>query len=721
MNTTDSLHNKSLKHATLLFIRANILLLGFSITFLIICIAHTNLVRTVFKGNAHDVRQILAIAGIVLSVSYILGENVGVKFSLRPLINNIPWKTGIVQVWFFIAFCTSLVGVMNYYSFNMDQFTGGGDHYDLTYYYINSKYFKELGYSNFYDALLIADRESYNRLNRIKTFRELNTYTVVSVEKAFARTNEVRSYFSTERWAAFKEDVGYFTRQPISGGWQYFFNDHGYNPPPTWTLIGGSLSSIVPVSHVKWITSIDIVLLILMFAAVFAVFGPGAGFISILFFTSTLSGLWPKAGHALLRFDWLTAVVIGYAAYHAKKHMLAGGLLMFSALMRVFPAVFFFPFFIEGAWTLLTKRKIKNSTFQLFKGAVLVSAILFTGVLFRLGPSAIYEGRDKILMHAGPDSYSSQRVGLGDAMVFRGEKTRTEMNMNGGTLGKAEQIRSYSFYLKMMAFLTVAILSLLIIKGMAPAYQYLPFCVLFVFILTTPQINYFNMRILLIIWHLWERSKVRSIGGISILFAAEIAANYLDVPYERYTATSMTSVFLTFYYVFVMGTFNYELLWKLPEYTGAWNLLKKYRLLWIGIITLWILSPVIYLMKKELDERKPAEISLEQLAVPKKRGSSWNQSGNIIMKRGGVHVTFKKTYNDTIEFSADNNDTHILKFYSDLKKIDQITVPPGSVSSGLDVFVVSVPDKVVKKGYDAITLFPAAGDGYYSIGHLILK
>jgi hypothetical protein len=116
----------------------------------------------------------------------------------------------------------------------------------------------------------------------------------------------------------------------------------------------------VPLAAAKWITSIDLVLVASMFVAIGMVFGELALLAGLLFFFWTFSSVWPLVGHGLLRFDWLAASVLALCAAQRQRMALAGGLLAYAALMRVFPALLFFPFLVVVAATLVRQRRLER-------------------------------------------------------------------------------------------------------------------------------------------------------------------------------------------------------------------------------------------------------------------------------------------------------------------------------------------------------------------------
>src|SRR6185436_17042221 len=125
---------------------------------------------------------------------------------------------------------------------------------DMFHYYLYPKYFKELGYDDQYNAVIVADTEQGNELAGAPFLTDLRTYQNTTRQKVLEDANRVRNLFSDERWAAFKEDVAFFktaTGSPRSPGLFFLLMDHGYNGSPVSTFILGTIANIVPVTHLR--------------------------------------------------------------------------------------------------------------------------------------------------------------------------------------------------------------------------------------------------------------------------------------------------------------------------------------------------------------------------------------------------------------------------------------------------------------------------------------
>lgn len=673
--------------------------------------------------NTGDLKKNLAIFSAVLALVY-MGLKIWLKdFSLNWALSGNSLHQNSVKLFYAIALSACIFGAFNYYSFNKQKFTQVGDYYDLIYYYLNSKYYEELGYTDIYDALLIADNEADQRFSSVQTYRELEAYSHVTRETAFARQDKIKGRFTEQRWHAFVEDVRFFANQPISSSWDYFFNDHGYNGTPSWTMMGKLFTTWIPIQQAKWFTSVDTLLIVSMFILIILAFNWEAGIFAFLFYTSTLSGQWPVLGWALLRFDWLAALGLAMATYQRKHFALTGGLIAYATLMRVFPAIFFFPFAVAIVVHFWQNRRLSQDQIRFIVGAALVTLTLAGSALVKLGPQAFLDAKAKIGMHAGPDSYSSHRVGLGDAMVFHGEKNREQMNFNGGILGKAEQIRERIPYLRLLGLLSLGFIAFLIIKEKGSPNLYMPLCVMTLFILTTPQINYFNVRLLLIIWHLVAFKHIRSTIGLILLFAIEAYVQQVDMQYVRYYATSSTSIGLTIYFIFIIcaslaNIYRKSDLLPTTKPAAITSFVCGMTLLF-GLLA----APQLYYRYHESGDNHPITAKLSQLTTIKSQGSRWNADSNILMGKDGILVELEMPSNASmLDLSLDNNDDYLLRFLRNKKIIaEQKILSQGIRMNGLAIYETSVPAAAMQQGYDSILIKPVSGDSFYSIGHLTLK
>lgn len=471
-----------------------------------------------------------------------------------------PWRTGAAgrhllatRLLFAGWIGAAGYGVFNYYQFDRQVVGTVGDYADATYYYLNSKYFDELGYTELYRAMLIADDEGPRRFARIPRYRDLVGYEKeLPRATAIAASAEVKARFSAARWDAFKGDLEFITSHQPTGGWRYFFIDHGYNPPPPWTLVGGSLSRATPVEHLKRITAVDMALVAALFVAIGLVLGWPTLLAALLFFTVTFSGRWPILGQSILRFDWLVALVSAVLALKKQRHGVAGGLLTYAALTRVFPAIFAFPYVVvmlrDVVRARARARAVPREHKRFIAGAAIVAVLLGGGALVQQGPESYRDAAVNLKMHGSPESFSSHRVGLGDVLLYRGEWTRADMNERGGIEGKRDALWELDPFLKACGVLALLFVGWLVWRSREPIHRLLWLGIYPLFVLTNPQVNYYNLRLLLVLWHMERWHERRHQLGLAWLFAIEIATQAIMVlGATRYTVTATTSIGLALY------------------------------------------------------------------------------------------------------------------------------------------------------------------------------
>ena len=498
------------------------------------------------RDASHFGRMALAAAGVVLvalrGLVFLIGEE-------KPRWLG-SWRSALAAI--------VTIGWFNYYQFDRDLVVGINDWTDPAYYYTNSKYLHELSYDGLYAAALVCDAERGSpRTAGIQTLRDLRDDQLVPIAEGLAHGREIASSFAPERWKAFCHDVTYFLdRIPPDALRSNFFVDHGYNPPPTWTIVGGTLSELVPVERIKWLCLVDFAVLAVAFGFVARTFGGEVLAWCLLFFLTTFSGRWPVLGMSILRFDWLAALVIGMCLLAKQRYGGAGAAIGFSAVNRVFPSVFFAPWLAGVARDVVNEKRLPRRHLRFLAGASIVVALLGGISLARYGTAISLDAADNLAMHNR--SYSSHRVGLGSVLLYRGETTRAEINRfemacadpsePNGMARKEQCIQALQWPLRAAALGAVALLFVYAIRARPEDWELLPLAILPFFCATNPQINYYNVRILLVIWHaVGLRSQFHRVG-LTLLLLVEVATQYTKViGVERYATTATASIGMAIY------------------------------------------------------------------------------------------------------------------------------------------------------------------------------
>ncbi len=285
---------------------------------------------------------------------------------------------------------------------NFQPFTPKPHYQDSFHYYIGSKYFPELGYTRLYACTTRAGAESNNPSERSMAYyryvRDLSLDKdngLVPGGRYYSDDVFCKSHFSAPRWEAFKSDIEFFhDRNGVNkyglNMWEEIHKDHGFNASPAWTLVGGFLSNIIPLSDsaLTGIALIDIAFLFGSIACLAWAFGLPTAALAVIVGTASIE-TWGYIGGSMLRFDWLFMAILSVCALKRGHYVLAGAALGYAAMMRLFPAVFALgPFF--GLLYAIYKRQhtLKAAYGKFFGGMVISVAILAASAVSVYGTSA---------------------------------------------------------------------------------------------------------------------------------------------------------------------------------------------------------------------------------------------------------------------------------------------------------------------------------------------
>ncbi len=218
--------------------------------------------------------------------------------------------------------------------------------HEFYHYYLGSKYSDELGYTRLYECTAIAEDElGHGAQLRKRELRDLRMNLIKPIPKTYVFSNpgECKQHFSTERWEAFKTDVNWFYNSARGSYWENMVKDHGYNPPPVWTMTGKFFANFAPAgdSFFKVLAMIDVVLNL----ATLLILGWGFGWrvmvVAAVFWGCNGPANFYWTGGAFLRQDWLFLLAASMAFARKRRFALAGAALTWSALLRVFPLILF--------------------------------------------------------------------------------------------------------------------------------------------------------------------------------------------------------------------------------------------------------------------------------------------------------------------------------------------------------------------------------------------
>ncbi|WP_437590902.1 hypothetical protein [Sorangium sp. So ce1000] len=296
------------------------------------------------------------------------------------------------------AFGVSAVAVVAYFEgfhFAYPSFYHRWEHY---HYYLGAKYFPEMAYDDLYKCTVIAQDElgvvaytdertgqpitidmSAEVREPDKKIRNLGVDNLlISVGGLLEHPETCKAHFSPERWGAFKADVRFFRTASEKGYWEDMAKDHGYNPPPVWTIMGRILAELHPATtgYLQLLASFDIAYLFGVFAALYWAFGWRVCAVAVIFWACQSPAPFFWTGGGFLRHDWLFFLVLSACLLRKKHFKLAGASMVYAGLLRVFPGIAVIGWLTVAGSYLFRHKRMAPSHVQVLIGGVLAAAVL---------------------------------------------------------------------------------------------------------------------------------------------------------------------------------------------------------------------------------------------------------------------------------------------------------------------------------------------------------
>jgi hypothetical protein len=294
-------------------------------------------------------------------------------------------------------------------------------HWELFHYYLGSKYHHELGYKRIYVCAAVAQAElgpEQEAKVRARTLRDLRDDTMTQASSALEDPGACKSHFTPERWKQYRRDIAFFVNNSAQAYWEQWQNDHGYNPPPVWTTVANLFSSNFPANRwtMRFLASIDLALYTAIFYLIWWAFGSRALIAGLVFLGAQYPGNGYFTGGAFLRQDWLFWLVASVCFARKRRYALAGGALTFSAMLRLFPIVFFGGWVVVIAARWIRTRRLAPEHLRLIAGCAVTAIVLAGWSTLLTGPHGWVDFYHHIRLHASTPL--SNNMGLPQLAMF---------------------------------------------------------------------------------------------------------------------------------------------------------------------------------------------------------------------------------------------------------------------------------------------------------------
>ncbi len=467
-----------------------------------------------------------------MDVSRVVSEGIKVWIAGGGVVLALCWSFVPRRVAVGLLTLLAAVSVGNYARWGPNLLVSHVDTYDLVHYYLNAKYFDELGYLDLYPAVMYADFRNggphFPKQGDRYMAQDEHGHFFASVRThGLPRGAEVAEAFGPERWAEFEHDALVLQRDfPGMNDrlWRQLIQDHGYNATPVWTMAARPLAEAVPVESIKWLCHLDTVLLAAAVGAVVWAYGSVAGLWTVLFFMLSYSLRWPTISWAFLRYDYLAALVIAMACLRKNKPLLAGLLTGYSAALRFFPAMWLFGPGAKGFFGLL-RKKVHVPMLVMLGGFLLGMGGLQVAATGALGSETVRTHFENMLDHNSAEQLSSRRIGLALALPFAGPFNE-EPYPDYIEASRKDTIEDQ----KPLRFAIAG--AVMLVMGFAMrhkdddevfAYGFVPF-----FLLTTASYYYYVARVTLVVLHGSRLDRWRHRIGLASIVGLELFSNWAE-------------------------------------------------------------------------------------------------------------------------------------------------------------------------------------------------
>jgi hypothetical protein len=419
------------------------------------------------------------------------------------------------------AFALLVAAAVAYPNFGVFHPGRGHIHYwDVYHYFMGGKYLPELGYTHLYEATYVAGREM-GALADATAIRDLTTYDFRDPRTLDAAA--VRARFTPERWQAFKRDLAFIGNHIRE--WPGPLLDRGYNdPPPRAQLLHLLVGPVrATLTSLTLLTAIDYALVVIALIVVWRTFGAVPAALAFAFFWLSFFARFDFIGGALLRWDWIVALLLAMAALARGRPVLAGLGFAYAALARIFPAVFLLPLAIK--WAQARWRGERAHDLGRCLATAAASVVVVAVVLLAAGESRTFamDYVTKIQRHSREAATNS--VGLPVLLVF--QRAPWRINAEGGvfvTEGDALAAQPSPTLMRIVAGVAL-LLAVPLILAASPVVG-LMYAVPLVFWGVAATGYYYSFLVLLVLlpWHDGSPDRVRWLE--MTLLTAMMAVNY---------------------------------------------------------------------------------------------------------------------------------------------------------------------------------------------------
>lgn len=406
--------------------------------------------------------------------------------------------------------------------------------WDVYHYYLGSKYWKEVGYFDLYNYVIIADSEGGGKM-RNGSHRELRDYSFRPNREVLREAEAYKAKFTPERWEEFKADVYYFESRMPARRWTNAVTDKGYNASPVWNMVAAQLTNRISTQDalgMRLLVGLDLMLLGVMFTALYFAFGGQVAFLAVIFFGTNFVGNFTHIKGSLLRLDWLALTVIAMCMLKLHRPAAAGALLAYAGCSRIFPFIFLFGIASKCLWDLKARRTLDARYVRFFVSFAVAAAVLLGGsIAYYGGVNHWVDFMAKIRLH--DSDLSGLRVGFKYVFLMTYKETQP--------WGAFEREKLALFAdLKLLWYaIQAAVLAItFVVARKTEDYETIPLSYVPVYFLTAPTFYYHTMLIVPFVLFAAKLERLTHVVGVVSMFTMTVVFYILLRWYDLGTTLS---------------------------------------------------------------------------------------------------------------------------------------------------------------------------------------
>jgi hypothetical protein len=402
--------------------------------------------------------------------------------------------------------------------------------WNVFHYAICTKYFDEVGYHDFYKAVLLADLEMDRIFSTKWMTRDLHTYKKIRIGQSLgmAKKEGLRERFTDERWEEFKGDLQALLSFEPNNFWKRPIADRGFNPSPAWLFFHKPFLNSVDISkkrNLLILSHMQLPFYLLTFLFVWWAFGSRKAILIFFWFILFFENI-DRVFGGYFSYDWFFLTVIAVSLYKKGYYIASGPILAYVAMMRGFPGLLALHPALQVMISILRKRKPKPQHMR-FLASLIVSclAIVMLSSIVTGGFSSWLDWKGKIETHSTYQVQSAKRVGLEHLFV----QNKIFNHYNGNMIPQELRVAWAKKNRSTVRALQVILMALTIAAMIRRSdYDGLLLGFIPIFALTLISRYYFSVDVLLLTF-VFGMSKKASTLSVSYLFGLLLSLRFLEM------------------------------------------------------------------------------------------------------------------------------------------------------------------------------------------------